>query len=623
MAIINPVERPKPALIMDANGVNTADVVNNALNVNISSGQGVNNSVPVTVVSDGSVVDPNNSTTTLLAAPGATFTGSKWFDALNYSQVTVVARSDQSSAIGGMQIQYSTDGVNIDHIVSTTATANESASVQSGIHGRYVRIVYINGDTPQASFFRLQTLFNCISGTGTIRDLDTLVEGDDNAQVTRSVLTGRILGGSVFTDVITDVYGSLQTVVGGQAADAFGRVRTANPTTIFDAQFNYDAQPLLFTSATVGTGSFAKTTGESSVTLTTGGTGNSAAATFQSRQYFRYEPGKSQQIMMTGFLGAQKTNVRSDIGYFDDNNGVFFRMDGWAPGTTSNSQQGMCVVQRSDVSGSVVDTVVPQSSWNFDKMDGTGPSGITLNFADTQVFVIDFQWLGTGRVRYGFFVNGTLLICHQIYNANVITVPYTNTANLPVRYKIANAPSGVIASTTTMKAICMTVISEGGVDRPATFAFSITSGTSGITAGNGTLTPIISIQPKLTFNSLVNRAFIFPTGIALSNTNSGVMWQFLYNATLGGGSTSFSSAGSSTAVNFDIGSTTVSGGILVAAGYNGNAGANKVTLESVIASKFPFTLDINGANPDTYTFAVVGLGNTAPCWAEIDWTEIR
>ena len=264
---------------------------------------------------------------------------------------------------------------------------------------------------------------------------------------------------------------------------------------------------------------------------------------------------------MTGVLGAQKSGVRSRIGYFDANDGVYFEMDGTA---------GISVNVRSSASGSPVNTSIPQASWNFDKMDGTGPSGVVLDFSKTQIFAIDFQWLGVGRVRFGFFANGVLIICHQVYNSNVITSPYMNTANLPMRAEIFN--TGAAGTATTMKQVCMTAISEGGTDYPQAYQFSAVSGVGAATATTTAVrNPLVSIQPKTTFNSIANRAKYRPVSVSVLCTPGAtqpVYWELLYNATLAG-SPSFASADPNSGVNVDV---AASGTILTVTGstYSGS-----------------------------------------------------
>src|ERR1700675_1609315 len=116
------------------------------------------------------------------------------------------------------------------------------------------------------------------------------------------------------------------TLYSEDEVDAFGRARVSTPSRVGDSIFQYNLNPLLIFAVPTGGATITKTTNESSVTLQCG-TGATDSATLQTREYLRYQPGKSQLITMTGVIGAPKANVVSEIGYFDNNDGVFFRQD--------------------------------------------------------------------------------------------------------------------------------------------------------------------------------------------------------------------------------------------------------------------------------------------------------
>lgn len=91
-------------------------------------------------------------------------------------------------------------------------------------------------------------------------------------------------------------------------------------------------------------------------------------------------------------------------------------------------------------------------------MDGTGISSISLNFTKAQLFVINFEWLSVGRIRFGFYLFGKINYCHQNTNLNLLTAPYMLSQNLPIRYEIITT----YGETGSLVQICSTVISEGG-----------------------------------------------------------------------------------------------------------------------------------------------------------------
>jgi hypothetical protein len=83
-----------------------------------------------------------------------------------------------------------------------------------------------------------------------------------------------------------------------------------------------------------------------------------------------------------------------------------------------------------------IDTRIPQSQWNLDKMDGTGASAYNLDLTKMQMFVIDYSWYGAGFIRWGVRgVNGNYTYCHKMINNNVNTVAYMRAGNLPAHYE--------------------------------------------------------------------------------------------------------------------------------------------------------------------------------------------
>jgi len=87
------------------------------------------------------------------------------------------------------------------------------------------------------------------------------------------------------------------------------------------------------------------------------------------------------------------------------------------------------------------DTKYPQSSWNIDKCDGTGPSGYNIDLAKMQMFYIDYSWYGAGFIRWGFRgPTGDVIYCHKLPNNNVNTEAYMRSGNLPARYESESLP---------------------------------------------------------------------------------------------------------------------------------------------------------------------------------------
>ena len=96
-----------------------------------------------------------------------------------------------------------------------------------------------------------------------------------------------------------------------------------------------------------------------------------------------------------------------------------------------------------------IDTRVPQSQWNIDKCDGTGPSGYNIDLTKMQMFYIDYSWYGAGFIRWGFRgPDGNVIYCHKMINNNVNTESYMRSGNLPGRYESESRPPTTQITTT-------------------------------------------------------------------------------------------------------------------------------------------------------------------------------
>lgn len=389
--------------------------------------------------------------------------------------------------------------------------------------------------------------------------------------------------------------------------DAFSRLRISQIKTLYDGLNEYNESPLFMENVLTGTGAITHLPNESSVSISTGGTASGAKVVRQSREYFRYIPGKSQYIIMSRIFGATKANVRKRSGYFDDNNGLFFEDNGTNFG----------LVQRSYTSGSVVDTRIAQTSWNLDKLNGTGASGVTLDLSKDNIFLIDFEWLGAGRVRFGVFIDGKILYLHKFNNENSLTVPYMTTGCLPLRSEIENTSTA--ASSTDFKITCSSVITEDGASPATGLNESCSNGITPIAVT--TRRAILSIRPKATFNSIVNRIHAEEVNFDLLAATNNCFYEIVYGGTLGG-TPSWTSAGASSTVEFDVAGTTVTGGIVLAQGYCAVGTKTGSSMSKGLTSKLPLVLDIAGANPINLSIVCTSMSGTSNVAGAFNWLEI-
>lgn len=517
--------------------------------------------------------DNNNSTTT-----ASNFSGLST-ETTGYTNLIITIKSDIDSAAGGIVISFSSDNITFTSYYTDMYFTNTTYNRTFKIINKYYKISYTSPSTP--STLSITSFLDTNSS-------DTTVQ------------------------IANDVY----STANDSTRDAFGKLRITYPTTLLDNKFpssegttEYKSNNMIDCFKITGLTSF--TYGNSKVILTATGSGS---ATSQSRKYCVYQPGKSMLILLSGVINASSNTADciTRLGYFDDNNGLFFQY-------TNNT---MSVVLRNT---GVEDIKINQISWNIDKMDGTGVSSISLDFTKAQLFVIDFEWLSVGRIRFGFYLFGRINYCHQITNLNSLTAPYMLSPNLPSRYQILST-SGATGS---LVQICSTVISEGGYT-PIGRAFS--AGTNPNTSISVTTneTPIIAITGISTYN----HENILPTSFTIMDTdnNNGYLYRLrLYLSPIGASSP----LNGATVVNVDNNSVVAysitglttpppAGSIIVDQGYfYGRGIVSFNSLSDVFTNIIQITSNIdNVCDVLLLTAEKTGGTGSGNVFASISWQEI-
>lgn len=383
----------------------------------------------------------------------------------------------------------------------------------------------------------------------------------------------------------------------GQANfDAFGRLRVSNPQTIFEAKTVYDAQPLYFAEAQTGgaaAGSWSAT--DASVTLTVAANQTSVR---QSRRYLSYQPGKSQLVFLTFNLNGITANAVKRAGYFDSTNGIFLELSGGAASFHRRS------------SSSVPSASATQAAWNLDPMNGLGPSGVNLDWSDTQILVLDFEWLGVGSIRLGFVINGQIIYAHRFDCANISPHVYMTTPNLPVRWEVEGLAG--LGGSASVECICASVNSEGGVQAAGTkFGFALPARVTGV--GNGVSATLFSIR----HNGTYPRVTIIPTTVGpLADSNGTSNWELLYNPTLAGATWAAATRG-----YCDLDTVgTATGGTVIAAGVFSNSTPSSGL--DLINTTLTLGADVAGVS-DVISLVVTNTsGGNANYQAAIDWLAL-
>jgi hypothetical protein len=417
-----------------------------------------------------------------------------------------------------------------------TLNALENVTIQNNVTATVTGVVSVNNFP--TNFTVLQgTVPWRVAATGTVALDSATLAALENISVQNNVtatVTGTVTVNQGTTPWI--VNGNVTATIAGTISpevanpDAFGRARVSELFTLGDYKHIYAIDPNFIDKITNG-GSVTFYLDQAAARLETTSTSTASVVIHQTKFYHHYQPGKSQLIYSSFNFYAPHRNVTKRTGYFDDDNGIYFEQVGsnTADGSTvSTTTQTLNWVIRTYVGGganeadysTTVNGVpytykrrVPQSDWNVDRCDGTGPSGFKLDITKTQLCWIDFQWLGVGRVRCGFVHNGEAVVAHEYFHSNVLPTVYISNPNLPVRCEIRNT-GAQNAGGGFMDQVCSSVMSEGGYTESGIDWAIYTTERATPTPGRTRL-PLVAIRLKNTFQGYPNRVTVRPNSLGL------------------------------------------------------------------------------------------------------------
>jgi hypothetical protein len=390
------------------------------------------------------------------------------------------------------------------------------------------------------------------------------------------------------------------------STDAFGRLRVAEPHTLFDSSFRFADNTKKWVQKLSGTATAIFNANQGLVDMTVGASSGNEVIR-ETNRAFPYQPGKSIISMNTFTFNTPKTNLRQRVGYFGKKNGVYLEQDGLST----------YLVLRSSVTGSVSNNRIAQSSWNVDKLDGTGPSGLVLDVSKSHIFWVDLEWLGVGSVRAGFVINGQFIVSHIFHHANNITGTYITTASLPCRYEITN--TGNTDGASTLKQICSTVISEGGYN-----VQNLTRSASNPIVGknliNDKLNPMVSIRLK----SNRTDAIVVPSLIDFYGIQATAYKYYVVRGVSSLRNASWVSQDSATSIEYDISADSMGGGEVIFEGlFKGQTTVATIDLNSVFNHSAQLTRGVidNDSTGNIFTIAVTPTTNNDDAVASLTWQE--
>ncbi|ERM16304.1 hypothetical protein [Brevibacillus laterosporus] len=329
---------------------------------------------------------------------------------------------------------------------------------------------------------------------------------------------------------------------------SFGDLRTIDLMPIVGWTFNYNVNTDLFKPTTTGNGTVTQNNGM--VALQTGATQNSSAK-IETIKALRYTPGLGGLVRCTALFTPGVENSTQIIGIGDNVDGFFFGFNGSSFGILRRINQ--------------MDNWTPQTAWNLDKFDGTGPSRVTIDPTKGNVYSIQYQWLGYGTIS--FFIenpiSGRQVLVHRIQYPNSNTIPSILNPTLPIMAEVINSTN--TTNITLQSSSAMSFV-EGNGNSAAVITRNAVSSTKIIT----TETSIVTIRNKDIYQSKTNRVQIRMDYISFSvdGTRSAII-RLVKNATLGGTPVFTDVSTDKSVMEFDTAGTTVSDGktvLLIALG---------------------------------------------------------
>ena len=487
-----------------------------------------------------------NSTTTPLAS-GATFTGTG--EQNQFPDVYVSCITDQA---GKLYFDFSNDGTNWNVFPPNgfDLTANVHEAHKALKSGRYFRARVTNTSGSAQTYLRLYTYYGEFEQLTS--PLNFAPNNDTDAITTKSVIVGQTAGG-VFKFVSASDEGHIETAI-KDPTSVFGEVITAELTPVVQADFVYGINANLFSSTVTGSGT-ATSTNQMGVASTTAAATSSSL--IQSLRRAKYRAGEGLISRFTAQFTAGAANSTQTAGMRNAD------IDGWFIGY--NGTQFGIMYRRNGV-----DTWIAKSSFNLDKLDGTGVSGVNLDPTKLNIFQLSIGYLGARGCVFsvlspitGYWVNFHDYSFHNVLSSQTQSINPTMTFGIQA------------INTTNNTNIVVRCGSVGVFIVGKRERIGSTYGVNNFKSVATTDTNIVTVRNNTTINGVTNQSQIRIRSLSVSTVAAvPVVFKLIKNTTLGGVPAYTNIDATNSCAAFDVAGTTVTGGntqFNTTIGANGNA----------------------------------------------------
>jgi hypothetical protein len=386
------------------------------------------------------------------------------------------------------------------------------------------------------------------------------------------------------------------------------RLLVTNPETVFFNTFQYGVETDVWESSATSGGTATHSALLSAVDMAVTSTAGSQIIR-QTLNTMRYIPGRAASLAFAVRYETPVVGIRRRVGLFNGTDGFYFE---------DNGGDYACSIV-SSTSGSTVTTRVARASWNGDKLDGTGPSGITADPTAQQLINMKYEWYGAGQIVFQYIINGQAITIHTFNTGNILQNPWCKTPFLPIRLELTNVTGA--SGTHHLYQGSNTLTNEGSTNYLGVGESHLTT-ISGITMANAnTFYPILSIRLK----STALQGIVLPSFIQASTTdNTNIFYKILRNATVTQGTWTNMPDANSFVQYLEspaTGTTALTDGSLLDAGMVIGGTGDKIGLDK--NTVYQLGRSSLGTVSDVFTLAVAATGANKSAVVAMTWIEQR
>jgi len=385
------------------------------------------------------------------------------------------------------------------------------------------------------------------------------------------------------------------------AKAAFGELQVAELSPVYQGSFEYTVDNTYLNTNTVVAGG--TVTQASAMCVCGTSTTTASTALFQTKQHSKYRAGQGGLQRFTALFTSPVAATDQFIGLADEvGSSVAFEngyMVGYS-GTTFGFHRF-----RSDAL-----TTTALANWD-DPLDGTGPSGMTLDPTKLNVFFIQFEYLGGGPINI-YLADDDSARIHLVHTedyANTNTEPSVHNPNFHHTVWVDNKAT---TSNIVVKGASYAYFIEGKTSLIELHQPQFSTGEKQKTTVT-TEVAIVTIRNKAAYVTKTNFIDVLIQNLygsieASSANNLGAV-RIVKNATLGGSPSYTDINASNSVIDFDVAGTTVTGGTeiftLPLAGKNDKEVRDMVDLRIILNPGDTLTIAGSSANSATINAGIL------------------